>query len=103
MGDRATCPVCGDYGSNVYYGFHEAGYCPRCKTSYKTVQILQDIELKKQQYKKQKVEKEIIEEITSLKKELVLARESERQAVEKLDSIKYKFEELCEDLEIALK
>jgi hypothetical protein len=79
MGDKATCPVCDSHTGAIYYAFENLSPCPVCGTSFETIQVFKDIKNKKEQYKKAKLEKGVIEEIISLRKELALSKEREKK------------------------
>ncbi len=75
MGERSECPVCKAYTSSVNSAFYQERECPYCHTSYETILLLQDIEVKKKYYHSQGVQLKIIEENEALKKELILWKE----------------------------
>ena len=62
MGNRATCPVCGSYSSSVLFDIDNGKDCRECGCSNQHLFEYQEIEEKKEVYKKSKISKELIEQ-----------------------------------------
>ncbi len=69
MGERAECPVCGAYSSDILNDIRNGNNCRRCECPHDLLKEYQDVLERKDLYKKNKISNEIIEENDRLIKE----------------------------------
>jgi transcriptional regulator NrdR family protein len=98
MSRKATCPVCESHTSDNYSAFEREDDCPNCKTSFDTIQKINDIRLHEINMKRQAFDKKLVEENNILKEKLVMAEEVAKTSQNRMGEILDRLEDLLKDL-----